>query len=93
MLQKLTSRKFWMAAAAFLGSVGAAFAAFGSGYESIAIAGMICAALSAAIYAAAEAYVDAAREASNVVQVTASTTAKDVVAKVLAPTQEDVKSE
>lgn len=94
MMQKLTSRKFWMAIAAFLSSIGATLAGFGSGNDTVAIAGVVCAALSAAIYAATEAYVDAAREASQVVNITASTTAKDVVAKVLTPTQvEETKSE
>lgn len=68
MATKLTSRKFWMALAAFLGSIGASVAGLGAGNEQIAIVGVSCATLSAAIYAAAEAYVDAARESSHVAE-------------------------
>ena len=83
LMNKLSSRKFWIAVAAFLGSISASITSMANGNETIAAAGMICAALSAAIYVAAEAYVDAARESSNVVNITASTTAKEVVENVL----------
>lgn len=61
MKEKLTSRKFWMMAAAFLGSLGASIAGISTGNHKLATAGLICEMLSAAIYAAAEAYVDAHR--------------------------------
>lgn len=58
MKSKLTSRKFWMMAAAFLGSLGASIAGISSDNTTIAVVGIVCSMLSAAIYAAAEAAVD-----------------------------------
>jgi L-serine deaminase len=58
MKAKLTSRKFWMMAAAFLGSLGASIAGISSDNTTIAVVGIVCSMLSAAIYAAAEAAVD-----------------------------------
>jgi drug/metabolite transporter (DMT)-like permease len=60
MHNKLTSRKFWISVAAFLGSIAASVAGLTTGEKWITITGIICGMLSAAIYAAAEAYVDAA---------------------------------
>ena len=57
-VKKLTSRKFWLCAAAFLGSVAASIA---TSNETVAIIGTVCGVVSAAIYAAAEQAVDAAR--------------------------------
>ena len=86
-LQKFGSRKFWMAVAAFLASIGGTCAGFATGNEIVMVAGIICTALSTAIYAAAEAYVDAARENSNTnstaTTITASTTSKETVEKLL----------
>ena len=62
---KLGSRKFWMAVAAFLASVGTSIGAIATDNEIVAAAGIICAMLSAAIYAAAEAYVDGQSLQSN----------------------------
>ena len=62
MKQKLTSRKFWIMTAAFLGSLGQSIAGMATGNTKVALIGMICAMLSAAIYAAAEASVDKKRE-------------------------------
>lgn len=62
MRQKLQSRKFWISVAAFLGSIAASVAGIASGEKWITITGMICGMLSAAIYAAAEAYTDAAHK-------------------------------
>ena len=59
-MSKYLSRKFLLAAAAFLGSMGTSIAAVAKDYPIIAATGIICAMLSAAIYAAVEAYVDAA---------------------------------
>ena len=60
MERKLTSRKFWISVAAFLGSIAASVAGLTTGEKWITITGVVCGTLSAAIYAAAEAYTDAA---------------------------------
>lgn len=62
MKQKLTSRKFWLATAAFLASLGTGISGIATNNNKIAIVGVICSMLSAAIYATAEALVDASRE-------------------------------
>lgn len=59
---KLTSRKFWIAVAAFLGSIAASIAGIVTEEKWITITGIVCGMLSAAIYAACEAYVDAAHK-------------------------------
>lgn len=61
-MNKLTSRKFWISVAAFLSSIGTSVAGLAIGNDTVATVGVICSVLSAAIYAAAEAYVDAARK-------------------------------
>ncbi len=60
-VRKLTSRKFWLALAAMLGSIGASIAGLQSGNDTVTAVGIVASVLSAAIYAGAEAYVDAAR--------------------------------
>lgn len=60
-IRKLTSRKFWLCVAAFLGSIAASIAGITTSNETIAIIGTVCGVVSAAIYAAAEQAVDAAR--------------------------------
>ena len=60
MKTKLTSRKFWISVAAFLGSIAASVAGLATGEKWITIIGVVCGMLSAAIYSAAEAYTDAA---------------------------------
>ena len=60
-IRKLTSRKFWLCLAAFLGSISASIAGITTGNETVAIVGTVCGVISAAIYAAAEQAVDAAR--------------------------------
>lgn len=55
---KLTSRKFWLSAAAFLGSIATTIAGFASNNDTITIIGVICGTVSAAIYAACEACID-----------------------------------
>lgn len=62
MKEKLTSRKFWLATAAFLGSMGTSIAGMSCGNDKVTMIGLICSMLSAAIYSAAEAYVDAHRD-------------------------------
>lgn len=80
-LQKLTSRKFWVCVAAFLGSIGTSIAGIATGDSAVAGVGVVCATVSAAIYAAVEASVDYGRETSNITQtikqVSATATASD----------------
>ena len=61
-VRKLSSRKFWISVAAFLGSIAASVAGLTIGEKWITITGVVCGILSAAIYSAAEAYVDAAKK-------------------------------
>lgn len=58
-MEKLTSRKFWICVAAFLGSVATSISGIQIGNETLTMVGTVCGVFSAAIYAAAEAYVDA----------------------------------
>jgi len=60
MSKKLQSRKFWMSVAAFLGSIAASIAGIITEEKWITITGVVCGMLSAAIYAAVEAYTDGA---------------------------------
>jgi len=60
MRTKLMSRKFWISVAAFLGSIAASIAGITTSEKWITITGIVCGMLSAGIYAAAEAYTDAA---------------------------------
>lgn len=59
---KLLSRKFLISVAAFLGSLGASIAGLVVDNEVISTVGIICSVISAAIYAGAEAFVDASHE-------------------------------
>lgn len=76
---KLSSRKLWLSVAGFLAAFGTAITGVVVGEYSLAGVGAICAAVSAGIYAASEAYVDAAREASNTTAVTATSSSQKVV--------------
>lgn len=58
-MEKLMSRKFWICVAAFLGSVATSISGIQMGNEILTMVGTVCGVFSAAIYAAAEAYVDA----------------------------------
>ena len=60
-VRKLTSRKFWLCLAAFLGSIAASIAGITTSNETVAIVGTVCGVISAAIYAGAEQAVDSAR--------------------------------
>ena len=62
MLQKLTSRKFWICVAAFLSSVAVSITGISTDDKTVTIIGAVCGMLSAAIYAACEAYVDGAKK-------------------------------
>ena len=64
-MKNFTSRKFLLSAAAFLGSVAASIAGITTDNQTIATIGIVCGVLSAAIYAACEAYVDAAAVGQN----------------------------
>lgn len=57
-MDKLKSRKFWICVAAFLGSVATSIAGLYTSNQTVIIIGTVCGILSAAIYAACEAYVD-----------------------------------
>lgn len=97
-ISKLTSCKFWLALAAALASLAASCDAIGKMgeepvYAAVAVVGLVCAAISAAVYAAAEAYTDAARAMTDTKQTTTTisasstgTAANKVVAATLAPT-------
>lgn len=58
-MEKLKSRKFWISVAAFLASIATSIAGLATDNTTVAIVGTVCGILSAAIYAAAEAYIDA----------------------------------
>ncbi len=62
MRNKLTSRKFWLSVAAFLGSVAVSISGIVTGEKWVTITGTVAGILSAAIYAAVEAYVDASHK-------------------------------
>lgn len=64
-MKNFTSRKFLLSAAAFLGSVAASIAGITTDNQTITTIGIVCGVLSAAIYAACEAYVDAAAVGQN----------------------------
>lgn len=88
MAEKLTSRKFWLCVAAFLGSLGASIAGFAMGNELVTVVGLVCTAFSSAIYAACEAYVDGQSCAANTktTTISATTSSKEVVAAALPST-------
>lgn len=75
MSSKLTSRKFWISVAAFLASIATSISGLAVSDSKIVMVGIVCGVLSAAIYAAAEAYVDSAHVSSSTTQkvITAST--------------------
>lgn len=87
MEKKLFSRKFIISVAAFLGSIATTIAGFATDHEILATIGIVCGAISAAIYAAAEAYVDAASASSStqstVTTVSASSSSAEVVKSML----------
>ena len=63
MRNKLTSRKFWISVAAFLGSIAVSISGIVTGEKWVTITGTVCGILSAAIYAACEAACDVANKA------------------------------
>lgn len=60
MKTKLTSRKFWICVAAFLASIAVSISGLHSNDTTVVAIGTICGIISAAIYAACEALIDAA---------------------------------
>ena len=89
LLTKLKSRKFWLTVAAFLASIATSITGLATANTALAEAGIICGVLSTAIYAAAEAYVDASANNANTTtttttkQVSATSTDKTLVQKVM----------
>ena len=57
-MNKLTSRKFWICVAAFLGSIATSISGIVTDNQTIIILGTVCGIASAAIYAFCEAWVD-----------------------------------
>ncbi len=76
-MSKLTSRKFLISLAAFLGSIATTIAGFTVDNEGITIIGILCATLSAAIYAACEAMVDKAAVDISTTETTAESEETD----------------
>ncbi len=76
-MDKLKSRKLWLAIAAFLVSVGTGIGGIVVGDYSLATVGAIMAVVGAGIYQAAEAYVDGKSAASNTTSKTITATSAD----------------
>lgn len=87
-MEKLTSRKLWLAIGGSAAGIGSIVSGIVIDNETITIAltivGAILAAVSIVAYNFAEAYVDAASVSSNTTQITASTTSAQTVEKLLA---------
>lgn len=63
--KKITSRKFWISVAAFLGSIAVSISGIVSGEKWVTVTGTVAGVLSAAIYAALEASIDRAAVKSD----------------------------
>ncbi len=92
-ISKFTSRKFWVAVAAGLASLGSGITGVATGNDGLAMFGLGCTVVSAAIYAGAEAYVDGKSVASTTVNTTinaatSGTATKAVVDSVFEPKAE-----
>ena len=57
-MNKLTSRKFWICVAAFLGSIATSIAGIYQANQTVTVIGTVCGIISAAIYAFCEAWID-----------------------------------
>ena len=66
MSDKLTSRKFWICVAAFLGSIATSISGIVTDNQTVTIIGTVCGIVSAAIYAFCEAAIDAKAVGDNV---------------------------
>lgn len=85
MANKLTSRKFWVAVAAALGSIGTGITGLVIGDLDLTKTGAFLLVLSGGIYAFCEAYVDGKSLSANTTttSLSANTTDKAIVAKAL----------
>ena len=94
-MNKFMSRKFWISVAAFLASIATSIAGFATVEPMVATAGIICGVLSAAIYAASEAYVDGASVSANGTSkvITATTNSSSVVQAALQPQEATTTAE
>ena len=86
---KVFSRKFLLAVAAMLASLGTGITGIATSTDWLIGVGLLCTVGSGALYAFAEAYVDAASVASKTTatSISATTTAKDVVQKAMSDGQ------
>ena len=93
MASKLTSRKFWVAVAAALGSIGTGIAGMVIGDIDLTKLGAILLVLSGGIYAFCEAYVDGKSLSANTTttSLSANTTDKAIVAKALGGVTNETK--
>lgn len=84
-MEKLKSRKLWLAIAAFLVSVGTGISGIVVGNYDLTVAGAIMAVVGAGIYQACEAAVDAAsvKSTTTTKSITATATDKVTVQQVL----------
>lgn len=85
MANKLTSRKFWLAVAAALGSIGTSITGLVIGDLDLTKWGAVLLVMSGGIYAFCEAYVDGKSLSANTTttSLSANTTDKAIVAKAL----------
>lgn len=79
MRNKWTSRKFWISVAAFLGSIAASIAGIATSEKWVTITGIVCGTLSAAIYAAVEAYADGANATHTVEHIVVKDDKEEIV--------------
>jgi hypothetical protein len=79
---KLTSRKFWVAVAAMLASVGTSIGGVVSDNQTLATVGVVCLIVSQAIYSFCEAYVDAASVRADTKTTTIQATSATTIAAV-----------
>lgn len=73
-MKNFSSRKFLLSVAAFLASIGGSITGVVTDNEALTIAGAVCTMLSAAIYAALEAYVDGKAVVANTTETIANET-------------------
>ena len=77
MRSKWTSRKFWLAVASFLGSIGASIAGLTTDNKYVTTVGVICAIVSTAIYQVCETVVDASHKGESTTIATSGYVATD----------------
>lgn len=92
-MSKLSSRKFWIAVAAALASIGTSIGGLATGNAEVATFGVVCLIVSQAIYSFCEAYVDGAsiKAQTKTTTITATTSNASTVAT-LAGTSKDKES-